>query len=88
MSPETEAFRAELKAAGQPWQQRGVKVVAAGFVVLIGAQIFSSFALLLLYAAITLIGVGWSFLILAFVRRRRWVKARVDLTLPDLPDLP
>jgi uncharacterized membrane protein HdeD (DUF308 family) len=86
MASEIEAFRAELKAAGEPWQQRGIKVAAAGFVVLAVAQILSSYALLLLYLAILLLLAGWGLLIVAFLRRRRWAKAHPIATAPDPTD--
>lgn len=80
-----ETFRTGLKAAGEPWRSRGLKVVAAGFVALVGAQILASGALLLLCAAILLIGAGWTMLIVAFMRRRRWAKAQVLAPPADDP---
>jgi hypothetical protein len=87
MTSEIEAFRAELRAAGQPWQQRGVKVVLAGFVILAMAQILSAYAMLLLALAIAVIAVGWGMLVVAFIRRRQWAKTH-DLTMPTLTDAP
>ncbi|MBV9509421.1 MAG: hypothetical protein JO303_03960 [Caulobacteraceae bacterium] len=72
---ETQASRIALKAAGQPWQGMGVKLVGVGLVILAAAQIFSAGALVLLSAAVASIGAGWTMLLVAFVRRRRWVKA-------------
>jgi hypothetical protein len=94
MTSDIEAFRAELKAAGEPWQQRGIKVCAAGFVALVAAQLSAhvvdrlALVLAAFLLALSLLAVGWAFLIIAFVRRRRWAKTRTDLTLPTLPDLP
>jgi Flp pilus assembly protein TadB len=88
MTGELEAFRAELKAAGEPWQQRGIRIVLVGFGLLVVAQVVSAYALALLYLAVAVIAVGWAFMIVAFLRRRRWAKQRADLTLPDLPDAP
>ena len=88
MTDDIEAFRAALKAAGEPWQQRGIRIVLVGFAVLVVAQVVSAYAMLLLVAAVAIIAVGWGFMITAFVRRRRWAKTHADLTLPDLPDVP
>ena len=88
ISDELKAFRAELKAAGEPWRQRGVKLVLIGFGVLVAAQILTAYALLLLYLAIAVFAAGWVFLVIAFVRRRRWAKGRTDLVPPELPPLP
>ena len=87
MNAELEAFRAELKAAGEPWQQRGIRIVLVGLAFLAAAQILSAYALVLLYLAIALIAVGWGFLIVAFVRRRRWARTH-DLSLPEPPTPP
>ena len=88
MTDDIEAFRAALKAAGEPWQQRGIRIVLVGFAVLVVAQVVSAYAMLLLFAAVAIIAVGWGFMITAFVRRRRRAKTHADLTLPDLPDVP
>jgi hypothetical protein len=94
MTDELALFRAELKAAGEPWQQRGVKVCAAGFVALVFAQLSAhlidrlSAVLAIFVMAVALLAIGWVFLIVAFVRRRRWAKARADLAAPDLPHAP
>ena len=79
MTSEIEVFRAELKAAGEPWQKRGVQVVAVGFVGCwsLLPMVASSYALLLLYLAIALFAGGWAMLIVAFLRRRRWAKAHM-----------
>jgi Flp pilus assembly protein TadB len=88
MTGELEAFRAELKAAGEPWQQRGIRIVLAGFALLVVAQVISAYAMLVLYLAVAVIAVGWAFMIVAFLRRRRWAKDHANLTLPDLSDAP
>ena len=88
MSADIETFRAQLKAAGEPWGQRGIKIVLSGFVVLAAAQILSAYALVLLYIAVAVIAVGWGFLILAFLRRRRWAKAHPIAAPPEPPIIP
>ncbi len=37
---------------------------------------------LLLYLAVALIATGWGFLIVAFVRRRRWARDHANLVIP------
>ena len=94
MTDDIEAFRAALKAAGEPWQQRGIKVCAVGFVALVAAQLSAHFidqlagVLAIFVIALIILGIGWAFLIVAFVRRRRWAKDHANLTLPDLSDAP
>jgi hypothetical protein len=93
MTSEIEAFRAQLRAAGQPWQQRGVKVCVAGFVVLVVAQLSGhltdrlALVLAAFMLALVLLAIGWAFLIVAFLRRRQWAKTH-DLTMPTLTDAP
>jgi hypothetical protein len=94
MTAEIEAFRARLKAAGQPWQSRGVRTVTVGVLVLVVAQVVRMWtpllfwALLTLGAAVLLMAAGWAFLIVAFVRRNRWVKAHAAEAPPGFPGLP
>jgi hypothetical protein len=91
LSSEIETFRAELRAAGQPWSRRGVIVAAVG-IVLLGVTQFvgqaAPFAALffpLLVGSTALIAVGWVMLVVGVMRRRRWAKAH-DLTTPALGD--
>jgi hypothetical protein len=90
---ELDAFKAELRAAGQPWSRRGVWAAGAGIVFLtitqLAGQIFPSAAYFfaLLGLALALLTVGWAFFVVAFVKRRRWAKAHPveDVPLPEAP---
>ena len=95
MSAELDAYRAELRAAGQPWSNWGARVVAAGFVLLAGAQVIVFFAvaqitaqgaIALLGLAVVLIAAGWVMLVKAFLSRRRWAKAHPPGPLAELAD--
>ena len=96
MSADIETFRAELRAAGQPWSRRGIAVAGAGIVLLALLQsvllgfvrlppAISASALPLGILSLVLIAVGWAFLIVAVVKRRRWAKTH-DLGMPSLSD--
>jgi len=90
---ELEAFRAKLKAAGEPWQQRGVKVFFLGMAALLGAYLLpmvapsSIYPLGALVLSMLLFGVSWGMMIKAAVGRRRWAKAHGP-SPTDLPDAP
>ena len=85
-----EAFRAELKAAGEPWQQRGVKTFFVGMGLLLIAYVSPMIAPSYLYPAgavvlsVVVFGVSWAMLIVAAVHRRRWAKAHTPV-LTDAP---
>ena len=89
MTSEIETFRAELRAAGQPWSRRGVICTAVGIVILGAAQFVGQAAPFVLYFFPLLIGslvvlaAGWAMLIAGVVRRRRWARAH-DMALPPL----
>jgi Mn2+/Fe2+ NRAMP family transporter len=91
MTGEIDAFRAELRAAGQPWSRRGVISVAAGIVLLAVAQFVGQaapvatyfFSVLLL--AVVLVVVGWVMLILGMIRRRRWIRGQA-MVMPTLAE--
>ncbi len=89
---ELEAFRAELKAAGEPWQQRGVKTFLVGMGVLVFAYFLPMFAPSYLYPAgavvlsVLVFGASWAMLIVAATRRRRWAKAHGP-SPADMPEL-
>ncbi|HEY2660731.1 MAG TPA: hypothetical protein VGI79_13490 [Caulobacteraceae bacterium] len=87
MSDELKVFRDELRAAGQPYSLWGTRTVIIGLALLVGAQVMSSYALVLLMVSLVVITAGWVMLIIAFVRRRRWAKAH-PLQEPSLADLP
>ena len=86
MSGDLEAFQNELRQAGQPWSRRGVAIVSAGIVGLFVSQVAPT--TLVVYLAListAVVMVGWVFLIIAFVNRRRWAKAHplIEPTLAD-----
>jgi hypothetical protein len=75
-------FRNALNAAGQPWSRRGVRLAGGGIVALLALQVAVMvgvpvpYALYVLGAIVAVIAVGWAMLIVAVIRRRRWVKAQ------------
>jgi hypothetical protein len=89
VSSEIEIFRANLRAAGQPWSRRGIVCVVVGIVLLGAAQFvgqaapFVEFFFPLLVGSAIMIAIGWVMLIVAVVRRQRWAKTH-DLTMPSL----
>ena len=78
---ELEAYRDLMRAAGAPWQQRGVKVFFLGMGALLAAYLLPMIAPSYVFPAgalglsIILFGVSWGMLIKAAVARCRWVKA-------------
>ena len=88
MNEELEAFRDELRQAGQPWSRRGVVVCGVGVVGLFLAQVAPGrwFILVALLLSFAVMMVGWVFLVIAFVKRRRWARAH-PLHEPTLADL-
>ncbi|HXQ12904.1 MAG TPA: hypothetical protein VN805_18085 [Caulobacteraceae bacterium] len=96
MTGDIETFRAALRAAGQPWSRRGIAFAGAGIVLLALLQgvllgfvrlppAIAASALPLGGVSLVLIAVGWVFLIVAVVKRRRWAKTH-DLSMPSLSD--
>ncbi len=89
MTSEIEAFRAELRAAGQPWSRRGVIAVAVGIVgfgltQFVGqAAPFVPVFFPLLIASILVLAAGWVMLVVGVLRRRRWAREH-DLSMPSL----
>jgi hypothetical protein len=88
MSPESEAFQIALRQAGQPWSRWGVRVTGLGVLGLLVAQVaptrLTQFLFLLSFVVVA---AGWSMLVTAFFKRRRWVAAQ-RLEMPSLPDAP
>ena len=76
-----EAYRDEMKAAGAPWQQRGVKTMFLGMGALLIAYLLPMIAPSYVFPAgalalsVVLFGVSWGMLIKAAVARRRWARA-------------
>ena len=87
---ELEAFREALKAAGQPWQQRGVKTLFLGMGALLAAYLLPMVAPSYIYPAgalvlsVILFGVSFGMMLKAASLRRRWAKTHTPV-LPDAP---
>lgn len=87
---ELDAFRAELKAAGEPWQQRGVKTFFVGMALLLAAYLLPMIAPSYVYPAVTLglsilvFAISWGMLVRAAWRRRQWARAHTPV-LTDAP---
>jgi hypothetical protein len=85
-----EAFRAERHAAGQPWQQRGVKALFLGMAALLAAYLLPIVAPSYVYPAgalvlsIVLFAVSFGMMLKAASLRRRWAKTHTPV-LPDVP---
>ncbi len=97
MTSDIETFRANLRAAGQPWSRRGIAFAGVGIVMLALLQgVLLGFVRLspgiaasvlpLAGVCLVLIAVGWAFLIVAVLKRRRWAR-RHDLTMPSLSEV-
>lgn len=88
MSEEAQAFRDALDAAGQPWSRRGIRVAGGGIVALLALQVIMMFtrglpySLYILIAVVGVIAVGWGMLIVAVLKRRRWVRDQVIAAPP------
>ena len=78
MNEELEAFRDQLREAGQPWSRRGVVICGAGIIGLFVSQVAPSgvVALVSVLVSFTVMMVGWVFLVIAFIKRRRWARAQ------------
>lgn len=88
MTSDLEAFRAELRAAGQPYSLWGGRVLGIGLLILVVGQVMSACALALVALSVTVMGAGWILLIIGFIRRHRWAKTQAaGLEPPPLPPL-
>ena len=91
MTGEIAVFRAELRAAGQPWSRWGIWCAGSGMLLLVGAQLIGQIAPVAAYffavlgLALVLLAIGWVSLMVAFVKRRRWVRDH-PLILPALSE--
>ncbi len=91
MTGEIDVFRAELRAAGQPWSRVGLISVGVGMLLFVAAQLIGQIipiAMLffsVLGAALVLLAIGWVSLLAAFVKRRQWSRAH-PLILPGLSE--
>ena len=96
MNEALDAFRAELRAAGQPYGLWGGRIVGIGFGVLVVIQVLGmvqpkfllQFGLLLMALCVATIAVGWGLLIVAFVRRRQWARTHAPPAPPPLDSAP
>jgi hypothetical protein len=91
MTGELDVFRAELRAAGQPWSRLGIWLAGGGMLLLVCAQLMGQIAPIAPYffavltASLVFLAVGWISLLVAFVKRRQWSKAH-PLILPGLSE--
>jgi hypothetical protein len=86
MSPESETFQIALRQAGQPWSRWGVRITGLGVIGLLVAQVAATqLTQFLFLASVVVVAAGWSMLVTAFFKRRRWV-AEQRLENPPLPD--
>ena len=89
MTSEIDTFRAQLRAAGQPWSRRGVIAVAVGIVGLGVTQFvgqaapFAALFFPLLIGSFAALAAGWAMLVAGVLRRRAWARTH-DLTMPPL----
>jgi hypothetical protein len=80
-----EAFRAERHAAGQPWQQRGVKTLFLGMAALLVAYLLPIVAPSYVYPvgalalSVVLFGVSFGMMLKAASLRRRWAKTHTPV---------
>lgn len=91
MDPELEAFRAQLRAAGQPYSLWGGRTIGLGLALLAIAQVvaimrqaLTPVAAVLISLAILVMAVGWVLFVIGFMRRHAWAKAN----RPQLPPMP
>ena len=91
MTGEVDVFRAELRAAGQPWSRVGLWCVGIGMLLFVGAQLIgqifpvASLFFGVLGTGLVLLAVGWVALLAAFVKRRQWSRAH-PLIMPGLSE--
>ena len=95
MTDELQAFRDQLRAAGQPYSLWGARTVGIAFGLLVLIQILGltqpkwllQFGLLVFVVCLAVMAAGWVMLIIAFVRRRRWAASHRPIE-PALPQQP
>jgi hypothetical protein len=87
---ELAAFKAELQAAGEPWSRRGVRTIMAGFIgcfiTLVVTQYIAALFVIrlpLFVASLTVLAIGWVFMIMGMVKRAQWAKQQA-LHVPPL----
>jgi len=91
MTGEIAVFRAELRAAGQPWSRWGIWCAGSGMLLLVGAQLIGQIAPIAPYffavlgVSLILLAIGWVSLLAAFIKRRQWSRAH-PLILPGLSE--
>jgi hypothetical protein len=86
MSGEIQAFKAELRQAGQPWSGWGVFSFGVGLVGLLISQLVQTpMAVWLALGSLAPVAAGWIFLVLAALKRRRWAKTH-PIEVPALTE--
>ena len=91
MTGEIDVFRAELRAAGQPWSRVGIWLAGSGMLLLVVAQVIGQIAPIATYffavlgASLVLLAIGWISLLAAFIKRRQWSAAH-PLIIPALSE--
>jgi hypothetical protein len=87
---ELATFKAQLQAAGEPWSRRGVRTILAGFIgcflTLVATEYVAFLFVIrvpLFIASLTIIAIGWVFMIMGMVRRARWARQQ-SLSVPPL----
>ena len=91
MTGEIDVFRAELRAAGQPWSRVGIWLAGTGMLLLVAAQLIGQIAPIAPYffavlgVSLILLAIGWVSLLAAFIKRRQWSRAH-PLILPGLSE--
>jgi hypothetical protein len=89
---ELDVFRAELRAAGQPWSRYGLWLVGLGMLLFAGATLVGQIAPIAVYffsvlcVSVVFLVAGWACFVAAFVRRRRWTRAH-PLIMPGLSEV-
>jgi len=91
MTGEIDVFRAELRAAGQPWSRVGTWLAGSGMLLFVSAVLIGqivpivSLFFAVLCTSLVLLAVGWLCLLVAFVKRHQWSKAH-PLIMPTLSE--
>lgn len=87
MTGELDVFRAELRAAGQPWSRLAIWFVGSGMLLFVGVQLvpIAQYFFPMLSVSLILLAIGWLSLLVAFVKRRLWAKAH-PMILPGLSE--
>jgi hypothetical protein len=91
MTGEVDVFRAELRAAGQPWSRFGIWLVGLGMLMFAATTLVGQIAPIAVYffsvlgLAVVALVTGWACFVAAFVKRRQWARAH-PLIMPGLSE--